>query len=85
MFGVQSQGRIVDAITQYEKALELLISLHGAESVGVRRACDALCDVLNGAALKHLQSGTLSCPCISRVLSICVQVCLSAGPAHLCL
>lgn len=51
----QRQGRTSDAIRLFEQALEFRIDLHGAESSSVRKACDNLSDVLNGAALKHLQ------------------------------
>lgn len=51
----QRQGRTSDAIRLFEQALEFRIDLHGAESSSVRKACDNLSDILNGAALKHLQ------------------------------
>jgi len=52
----QRQGRTLEAIRLFEQALEHRIDLHGPESSSVRKACDSLSDVLNGAALKHLQS-----------------------------
>ena len=52
----QRQGRTLEAIRLFEQALEHRIDLHGPESSSVRKACDNLSDVLNGAALKHLQS-----------------------------
>eukprot|EP00283_Hemiselmis_rufescens_P017016 CAMPEP_0173438714 /NCGR_PEP_ID=MMETSP1357-20121228/20563_1 /TAXON_ID=77926 /ORGANISM="Hemiselmis rufescens, Strain PCC563" /LENGTH=273 /DNA_ID=CAMNT_0014404025 /DNA_START=232 /DNA_END=1049 /DNA_ORIENTATION=- len=51
----QRQNKPREAIALFEKALELRIGLHGPDSNSVRRACDELCDVLNGEALKHLQ------------------------------
>jgi len=51
----QRQGRTLDAIRLFEQALELRIDLHGPESSSVKKACDNLSDILNGAALKHLQ------------------------------
>eukprot|EP00282_Hemiselmis_andersenii_P036807 CAMPEP_0169447732 /NCGR_PEP_ID=MMETSP1042-20121227/11671_1 /TAXON_ID=464988 /ORGANISM="Hemiselmis andersenii, Strain CCMP1180" /LENGTH=250 /DNA_ID=CAMNT_0009559297 /DNA_START=258 /DNA_END=1007 /DNA_ORIENTATION=+ len=51
----QRQNKQKEAIALFEKALELRIGLHGPDSNSVRRACDELCDVLNGEALKHLQ------------------------------
>ena len=51
----QRQGRTLDAIRLFEQALELRIDLHGPESTSVKKACDNLSDILNGAALKHLQ------------------------------
>ena len=52
----QRQGRTEDAIGLFEQALALRIDLHGPESSSVRRACESLSDVLNGASLKHLQN-----------------------------
>lgn len=52
----QRQGRTLEAIRLFEQALEHRIDLHGPESSSVRKACDNLSDVLNGAALKHLQN-----------------------------
>ena len=51
----QRQGRTLEAIRLFEQALEYRISLHGPDSSSVKKACDNLSDILNGAALKHLQ------------------------------
>jgi tetratricopeptide (TPR) repeat protein len=52
----QRQGRTIEAIRLFEQALECRIDVHGPESSSVKKACENLSDILNGAALKHLQN-----------------------------